>query len=394
MTGVPKTAWKIIGGLFVLAFPFIVLAIVAALSQSGDLRSVAYFLNPAILILVWVVVGASWNLLGGYTGQVSFGHAAFFGVGAYAGSLLYKFCLIEAPTELIKDVFGLGFPAWLHSMMPYPISIAGLTPILPWYGSPFWGLLIGGPAAVLIGLLIGWVCLRLRGPYFALGTLAAGEILYYVAINLEPITGGEEGIIFSEHAKLMNAFMHNPPIWTQTIPFYYLILAIAVICLMTVHFVMRSKLGFYFVSIREDQDAAESLGIPTTLYKNISLGISAFFTGVAGAFYVLFLGFNNPQVSMSLHNISIMAIMVVMVGGTALKWGPVWGAAIMVGVEEIFRSGLFGLLAAGTVVRETVSKLDVLVFGLIVILVILFMPNGVAGHIGGLFKRKKVRAEA
>jgi branched-chain amino acid transport system permease protein len=192
----------------------------------------------------------------------------------------------------------------------------------------------------------------------------------------------------------MSAFVENPPMWTVKIPYYYLILAIAVVCLLTIHFVMRSKLGYYFVSIREDQDAAESLGIPTTVYKNISLGISAFFTGVAGAFYALFLGYTSPQVSMSLHHISIMAIMVVMVGGTALRWGPVWGAAIMVGVEEIFRSGVFGLLTAGTAVREVVSKLDVLVFGLIVIVVILFMPNGVAGHVGGLFRRKKVRAEA
>jgi branched-chain amino acid transport system permease protein len=380
MTGLPKKALMIVGGLFVLAFPFIV--------------PLPYFHNVAILILLWVVIGASWNLLGGYTGQVSFGHAAYFGVGAYAGSLLFRFSLIEAPTELIKDVFGQGFVPWLHSMMPYPVSIEGLTPILPWYGSPWWGLVIGGPAAVLIGLLIGWICFRLRGPYFALGTLASGEILFYTAINLEPVTGGEEGIIFSGHAKFMSAFVENPPMWTVKIPYYYLILAIAVVCLLTIHFVMRSKLGYYFVSIREDQDAAESLGIPTTVYKNISLGISAFFTGVAGAFYALFLGYTSPQVSMSLHHISIMAIMVVMVGGTALRWGPVWGAAIMVGVEEIFRSGVFGLLTAGTAVREVVSKLDVLVFGLIVIVVILFMPNGVAGHVGGLFRRKKVRAEA
>jgi branched-chain amino acid transport system permease protein len=377
MSAAQKKLLTVIGGLLVLAFPFIV--------------PLPYFHNVAILILVWVVIGASWNLLGGYTGQVSFGHAAYFGVGAYAGSLVYRFSMIEAPTELIQDLFGQGFLPWLNSMMPFAVKIDGLMPILPWYGSPWWGLLIGGPAAVLIGLLIGWVCLRLRGPYFALGTLASGEILFYIAINLEPITGGEEGIIFSGHAEFMSAVMDNPPIWTLKIPFYYLILAIAVLCMLTIHLVMRSKLGYYFVSIREDQDAAESLGIPTTLYKNYSLGISAFFTGLAGAFYALFLGYTNPHVSMSLHHVSIMAIMVVMVGGTALRWGPVWGAVIMVGVEEIFRSGLFGLLAGGTALRGMVEKADVLVFGLIVIVVILFMPNGVAGHIGGLFRDKKSR---
>ncbi|MBU0516883.1 MAG: branched-chain amino acid ABC transporter permease [Proteobacteria bacterium] len=371
-----KAAQWVLGGLVLLAFPFIV--------------PLPYFHNVAILILVWVVIGASWNLLGGYTGQVSFGHAAYFGVGAYAGALLFRFSRIDPPVEWFQE--------WIGSILPFFGSIEGMVPIMPWYGSPWWGLLIGGPAAVLIGLLIGWVCLRLRGPYFALGTLASGEILFYMAINLEPVTGGEEGIIFSAHARFMSAFMENPPIWTLKIPFYYLILAIAGLCLLTIHLVMRSKLGYYFVSIREDQDAAESLGIPTTWYKNISLGISAFFTGVAGAFYGLFLGYTNPHVSLGLHHVSIMAIMVVMVGGTALRWGPIWGAAIMVGVEEIFRSGLFGLLEAGTKVREYVEKADVLVFGLIVIVVILFMPNGVAGDwrkLLGLFKRRPKRvAEA
>jgi branched-chain amino acid transport system permease protein len=137
--------------------------------------------------------------------------------------------------------------------------------------------------------------------------------------------------------------------------------------------VMKSKWGFYFVSIREDQDAAESLGINTTLYKNISLLISAFFTGLAGAFYMNYMAFIDPHVVFSLHYISIMAILVGIIGGVATIWGPAVGAFIMIGVQETFRSGLFGYGP------EWLSEAHVLVFGLLVILVILFMANGVVG---------------
>ena len=316
-----RTLWWIVLGLFVLGFPFIL--------------PFPYLHNVAILILIWVVIGASWNLLGGYTGQVSFGHAVYFGAGAYAGAILK-----------------------LH-----------------WGVSAWWGLLVGGLAGMAAAVLIGWVCFRLRGPYFALGTLASGEMFHYAFINLEPLTGGEEGIVVG--GKFLQAMVESPPMWTLKIPFYYIILLIAAGCVLTIHFVLKTKLGYYFVSIREDQDAAESLGIPTTFYKNVSLQISAFFTGLAGAFYTVYMGHIDPTVVFNLHYVSIMAIMVVMVGGTALQWGPVAGAMIMVGIEELFRSRLFGLLGGG--VGDIVAKGDILVFGVIVVLVILFMPNGVAG---------------
>jgi branched-chain amino acid transport system permease protein len=150
-------------------------------------------------------------------------------------------------------------------------------------------------------------------------------------------------------------------------------LATAVICIFVTHLIMKSKWGYYFVSIREDQDAAESLGINTTLYKNISLLVSAFFTGTAGAFYMNYMAFIDPHVVFSLHYISIMAILVGIVGGVATMMGPAVGAFIMVGVQETFRSAMFGLAP------KWVSQGHALVFGLIVIFVILFMANGVVG---------------
>jgi branched-chain amino acid transport system permease protein len=136
---------------------------------------------------------------------------------------------------------------------------------------------------------------------------------------------------------------------------------------------MRSKWGFYFISIREDQDAAESIGIDTARYKNLSLLLSSFFTGTAGALYMNYMAFIDPQVVFSLHYVSIMAILVGIIGGVATIWGPAVGAFIMVGVQETFRSAVFGLAP------RWVSKGHVLVFGVLVILVILYMANGVVG---------------
>ena len=289
-----------------LAFPF--------LARSD------YYLHLVIIALMWVIIGSAWNILAGYTGQVSFGHAMFFGIGAYTAGILAS---------------KLGLSAW-------------------------WGMVFGGLTAMLVGLFVGWVCFRLRGPYFALATLAGGEIFRLVATNWESVTGGMVGILIIQTFR-------------SKLPYYYLALALAFLCIFLIRVVMKSKWGYYFVSIREDQDAAESLGINTTLYKNYSLLISSFFTGLAGAFYMNYMAFIDPHVVFSLHYISIMAILVGIVGGVATIMGPAVGAFIMVGLQETFRSAFFGLAPAWT------SEAHALVFGLLVMFVILFLPNGVIG---------------
>jgi branched-chain amino acid transport system permease protein len=294
-----------------------------------------YFLHLLILFLIWVVIGSSWNVFAGYTGQVSFGHAAFFGAGAYAAGLMVQY---------------FGYSAW-------------------------WGLALGGPLAVLIGIPFGMICFPLRGAYFALASLALNLILMHVATIAENFTGGMQGIMIM-------------PSFVSKIPYYYIALTMAVATLAVVHFVVRSKLGYYFVSIREDQDAAESLGINSILYKNISLGLSVFFTGTAGALYMNYMGFIDPSVVFSLNDYSIMAILVAIVGGVGTIYGPTVGAFIMVAVNECFRSGFFGLLdlvgkktglPAVSKVLEVVTHAHVLVFGVLVVVVILFLPNGIVG---------------
>jgi branched-chain amino acid transport system permease protein len=296
-----------------------------------------------ILVLMWVAIGSGWNLIAGYTGQVSFGDAAFFGAGAYAAGLL---------------VSKLGISAW-------------------------WGIPLGGLMAVVIAFPFGWICFRLRGAYFALATLALNEVIRHIATIWVSLTGGMRGIQFI-------------PDYISKLPYYYVALAIAVISVVAVEVIVRSRWGYYFISIREDQDAAESMGIDTHYYKMISLSVAAFLTGIAGALYMNYMGFIDPEVVFSLHNISIMAILVGIVGGVSTIYGPAVGAFIMVAVSELFRTGGFGLLdklakSAGVPTIDSAVKFlkeaHVLTFGLLVILVILFLPNGVVGDWDKLKRR-------
>ena len=162
---------------------------------------------------------------------------------------------------------------------------------------------------------------------------------------------------------------------------------------------VRSRLGYFFISIREDQDAAESLGINSHFYKMVSLCLGAFLTGLAGSLYMNYMGFIDPEIVFSLHDISIMAILVGIVGGVSTVYGPAVGAFIMVAVQEVFRTAGFGALkalsqATGSALLTSITKYiteaHVLTFGLLVVVVILFLPNGVVGdwpRIRRLFER-------
>ncbi len=279
-----------------------------------------------ILVLIWATIGTAWNLLSGYAGQVSFGHAAFFGVGAYSAGLLT-----------------------LH------------------YGiSPWWGLILGPVASMLIALPIGAIAFRLRGPYFALATLALGEIFRLLFLNMTGFTNGAKGILIM-------------PAITSKVVYYYAGLIMLAITLLVTYMIVHSKIGYYLVSIREDQDAATSLGIPTTVYKNLALLPSAFFTGLAGAFYMNYVSFIDPNIVFNLTNISIMVILVVMLGGVATTWGPTIGATLYIIMGELFRT--------------TLGSANVLVFGVLVCLIIMFLPNGIAGELD-IIKRIAQRKKA
>jgi branched-chain amino acid transport system permease protein len=320
-----------------------------------------YALHMMILLFLSVAQGQSWNILGGYAGQHSVGHAAYFGVGAYTTMML------------------------MHSKQ-----------IVPWVG--VWA---GMAAVVVVALIIGSICFRLRGPYFVLASIAVAEIMRLSAINLTPLTNGAEGILATE----IPAFKIGERIITDfstKVPFFYIGLFLALLTIAITYWVQHSKLGYFLQAIREDQDAAHSLGISIPIYKNIALVISAVLTSLAGSFYGIYVGFVDPPTVLGL-DVSVQIMLICIIGGMGTLWGPVLGSLILVPLSEALRSNMFtdllvkiGLVSAdsrvGIFLKENLSHAHVLLYGILVVLVILFMPDGLMGFVKKLAMRQKREA--
>ena len=317
-----------------------------------------YALHIMILIFISVIMGSAWNILGGYTGQYSVGHAAYFGVGAYTTMILLQY-----------------------------------RHIAPWYG--VWA---GVAVAVATGLVIGSICFRLRGPYFVLASIAVAEIFRVSALNLPGLTNGAEGILITEVPpfKIGNAVITD---FMSKVPFYYIGLVIAIAVILATRLVQNSKLGYYFQAIREDQDAAHSLGINLTLYKNAALAISAVFTSLAGSLYGLYVGFIDPGTVLDL-GLSVQIVMTCIIGGIGTILGPMIGAVVLVPFSEALRSNMIaqalidsGLVKEdspiGTFLKEQLSHAHVLIYGILLVVVILFMPDGILGFIKKLLASKR-----
>lgn len=320
-----------------------------------------YALHIMILIFINVIIGSGWNIIGGYTGQYSVGHAAYFGAGAYATMMLMQF-----------------------SQIP------------PWYG--IWAGVI---AALVVALIIGSICFRLRGPYFVLASIAVAEILRVSALNLKEITNGAEGILATEipPLKLGETVITD---FVSKVPFYYTGLTLTLLVILATWLVQKSKLGYYFQAIREDQDAAHSLGISMTIYKNAALLISAFFTSMAGSLYAIYVGFIDPTTVLSLE-LSVSIVLICIIGGIGTIFGPVIGALVLVPLSEALRSNMIGeaLINSGMVsaesrtgvfLTENLSHAHVLIYGILVVIVILFMPEGILGFFKSVASKKHKEA--
>lgn len=320
-----------------------------------------YALHIMILLFLSVAQGQSWNILGGYAGQHSVGHAAYFGVGAYTTMML------------------------MHTKQ-----------IAPWVG--VWA---GMAAVIVVALVIGSICFRLRGPYFVLASIAVAEIMRLSAINLTTLTNGAEGILATE----LPAFKIGATVITDfltKVPFYYLGLFLAVFTLGLTYWIQHSKLGYFLQAIREDQDAAHSLGINIAVYKNIALVISAVLTSLTGSFYGIYVGFVDPPTVLGL-DVSVQIMLICIIGGMGTLWGPVLGALILVPLSEALRSNMVtdllvkvGMVSAdskiGLFLKENLSHAHVLLYGILVVVVILFMPEGLMGFVKKMAARQKREA--
>ena len=286
--------------------------------------NIPFFIHLMIMVLMWTVLGASWNILGGFAGQVSFGHSTFLGAGAYTTMILF---------------LKLG--------------------VAPWYGIP-----IGGLVAAVIALPIGFICFRLRGPYFALSTLAVAEIIRLIALNWESFTNGPVGLLITTLPDV--TFWGRSIDWENKIPFYYIIAVIALGAIVATFVMSRTRLGDYLLAIREDIDSAEAIGINTVLVRVSALSLSAFFAGVAGGFYAMYLLYIDPDAVFSIA-LSVEMVFIAVVGGLTTVAGPLVGAIVLVTFGEVFRE----LFLVG----------HLIFYGLAMMIAIRYMPEGIWGKL-------------
>ena len=292
----------------------------------------SFFLHLMIMVLMWTVLGAAWNILGGFAGQVSFGHATFLGAGAYTTMILY---------------LKLG--------------------IAPWFG-----IIAGGAVAALIALPIGFICFRLRGPYFALSTLAVAEIVRLVALNWESLTAGPVGLLITTLPQV--SLLGSPINWESKTPFYYIAVVIALAAVLATAVMSRTRMGAYLLAIREDIDSAEAIGINTVQVRVAALSLSAFLAGVAGGFYAMYLRYIDPDAVFAI-SLSVEMVFIAVVGGLTTVFGPLIGAIFLVTLGETFRE------------RFLVGHL--IFYGAFMMIAIRFMPEGIWGKLRLLLSTRR-----
>jgi branched-chain amino acid transport system permease protein len=283
--------------------------------------------NVAILVFLYAALAQAWNILGGYAGQISLGNAAFVGIGAYCSTVM----------------------------------------LVNWNISPWIGMLVGAVLASIFAIVVGYPMFRLGGHYFAIATIALAEILLIMIANWNYV-GGAVG--------LSVPFVRGPDrrpadSWTflqfnsSRVPYYFIALGLAVVATIAVLAVDRSKLGYYFRAIRNDQAAARSLGVHVVKYKLIAIVISAALTAIAGSFYAQYLLFIDPDTTMRL-DLSVLIALVAILGGVGTVAGPLVGAVVMIPLSEYARSYLGGGGGA----------LDLVLYGALIVIISVFEPNG------------------
>ncbi|OPZ61376.1 MAG: leucine/isoleucine/valine transporter permease subunit [Synergistetes bacterium ADurb.Bin520] len=285
-----------------------------------------------ILVLLYASMAQAWNLIGGYGGQVSFGHSVFFGLGAYGAAM------------------------------------ASVT----YHGSPWVGALVGSLGAAGAAVIISYPCFRLKGHYFAIATFAIVEIFNRLFMMWNWV-GGALGLDYPLLEEGWKNFM-----WFDTkVPYYYGALGLFAMVFGVVRWVDGHRLGAWLRAVREGQEAAESLGVNSARVKLVALAISAFLAGLCGAFFAQYNYRVDPPMVMSL-DMAMKFVLISILGGVGTFWGPLVGAAILMPLQEYTRAA-WGGMGGGV---------DLIIFGVLIIFVVTRQPQGVVGFIGHVFRRK------
>jgi branched-chain amino acid transport system permease protein len=279
-----------------------------------------YLLQVFFRIVLFAALGLAWNLVGGYAGQLSLGHVAFFGVGAYGLAIF-----------TVR-----GVPVWIS-------------------------LFIAALVAAAFAAIIGRIAFRLRGPYFTLSTIAFAEVLRLVATNLT-VTGGAIGL-------------STPPLFSGGAfwkLFYLSAAGLALICFLVNYATSKSRPGYYLLAIREDEETASAVGINTAGYKLRALVISAFLTALGGALYGSAFQYIVPDSVLGLDT-SVQIAILTMLGGAGTLLGPIVGAVLLLSASELFKNQF--------------QESHLLIYGVLIVVVVLFLPEGIVGGLQHMFKR-------
>jgi branched-chain amino acid transport system permease protein len=279
-----------------------------------------YIQNILVLTVMYAALSQSWNILSGYCGQISLGHALYFGIGAYASTLLF-----------VK--FG----------------------IIPWFG-----MAAGGIFAAAIALIVGWPCFRLGGHYFTIATIVLAEIGLILFLNWS-YAGEASGLQIPVSGDSWTTFTFL----RSKLPYYYFALGLAAVVWLVTYFIEDSKWGYYWRAVRENTLAAQSLGVQVFRSKIAAAAVSAFFTAIGGSFYAQFVSYIDPDSVMVLQFSLLMALPAV-IGGIGTLWGPAVGAAILIPLTELTRSYMGG---GG-------KGFDLIFYGAVIMIIALARPEG------------------
>ena len=294
----------------------------------------AFFLDSLVLILIWGTTAAAWNVAGGYAGQISLGHSAFFGLGAYAAALLGT----------------------------------------RWGISPWIGLVVGALVATCVGLVIGYLSNRLRGPYFVLATIAFSQVLLIGSSRWRGFTSGSEGIPVPFRPGFWTLGITDKRVWV------WIALAFAVLAYLIGIYLERARRGYQLAAVREDEDAALSLGVPARWLKVAAICVSAALTAACGALWTQYIGFVDPFYVFSV-DLSVKFALAAVIGGLGTALGPFLGAALITTLETFLRAH-FGGIGAGLV------GIYLIIYGCALIVMVRWVPQGIVGWIVERFGRR------